>query len=224
MPKLDTRLLADVPYFAGLGAPALESLARAVVKRSYAAEEVVFLEGEASEGLYLVAYGWLKGSKIAASGREQVLRYFGEGEAVNEVGLFLETTNPATLIALEDSAIWLVPRRAILALANEDPKLLWVLTQNLAKRLLYVVGLVEELSLLPLEARVAKYLLDNADGDSFERRSWATQAELAGRLGTVPDVLHRLLRGLSEAGLIAVERQRIVILDRAGLTARSQPG
>jgi CRP-like cAMP-binding protein len=217
------RLLARVPLFTGLEPAALEILAGGAQGRAFEADEVVFFEGEVSEGLYVVASGWLKGSKVSAAGREQVLRYFGAGEAINEVGLFVETTNPATLIALEPSRVWLIPRRAILTLVAQQPGLLWPLTQNLARRLLEVVRLVEDLSLLPLEARLAKYLLEHAAGDVFERRRWATQAELAARLGTVPDVLNRILRGFADEGLVAVERQRIVILDRAGLEARTHP-
>lgn len=150
-----------------------------------------------------------------------MLRYFGAGEAVNEVGLFVEASNPATLIALEPSVVWLIPRRAILELVDEHPNLLWPLTQNLARRLLYVVSLVEDLSLLPLEARVAKLLLEHSEENVFERRRWATQAELAARLGTVPDVLHRVLRSFTEAGLIAVKRQQIIILDSVGLERKT---
>lgn len=218
-----SRLLATVPLFTGLEPDALDILAGGAQDRVYEAEEIVFFEGEASEGLYVVASGWLKGSKVSAAGREQVLRYFGAGEAINEVGLFVETTNPATLSALERSTVWLIPRRAILTLVAERPGLLWPLTQNLARRLLEVVRLIEDLSLLPLEARLAKYLLDHAVGDVFERRRWATQAELAARLGTVPDVLNRILRGFTEEGLVTVDRQRIVIVDRAGLEARTHP-
>ena len=222
---LSRDFLAQMAFFNDLEPAAFERLARAAIPRSFGADEVVFLEGEPSEGLYLVESGWLKGSKIAASGREQVLRYFGVGEAVNEVSLFLEVPNPATLIALEPTRLWLVPRQAVLEIVAEEPKLLWPLTQYLAKRLHYVVELVEDLSLLPLEARVAKFLLEHAAEDGvLARRSWATQAELAARLGTVPDVLHRVLRNLSEAGLIDVERQQIAILDRSGLEEKKLSG
>ncbi|MDT3683048.1 MAG: Crp/Fnr family transcriptional regulator [Truepera sp.] len=216
--------LRQVALFSDLEPTALEVLTRGAARRAYDANEVVFSEGATSEGLYIVEDGWLKGSKLAESGREQVLRYFGEGEAVNEVSLFVETTNPATLTALEPSHVWLVPRQAILVLAAEQPSFLWPLTQALARRLHYVVGLVEDLSLFPLEARVAKFLLEHSEDAVLERRRWATQAELAARLGTVPDVLHRVLRNLSEAGLIEVERQQILILDPAGLEARTRAG
>lgn len=220
---LSRNFLTQVAFFSDLEPAAFEVLARGAVLQSYDAEEVVFLEGEASEGLYLVESGWLKASKIAASGREQVLRYFGAGEAVNEVSLFLEMANPATLIALEPTRVWLISRRAVLEIVDMHPKLLLPLTQHLAKRLLYVVSLLEDLSLLPLEARVAKFLLEHAEEGVFERRRWATQAELAARLGTVPDVLHRALRGLSEAGLIEVTRQNVVILDLGGLEDKALP-
>ena len=48
-----------------------------------------------------------------------------------------------------------------------------------------------------------------------------TQAELATRLGTVPDVLSRVLRSLSDANLIRVDRRRIVILNRTELRNRA---
>jgi len=63
--------------------------------------------------------------------------------------------------------------------------------------------------------------LEQAEGDVLHRRSWATQAEMAARLGTVPDVLSRALRGLVEAGLIQVQRHQIQILDRQGLAAQT---
>jgi CRP/FNR family transcriptional regulator len=64
-------------------------------------------------------------------------------------------------------------------------------------------------------------LLDFAKGDAIERRRWTNQTELAARLGTVPDVLSRVIRELTKAGLIEMDRQSIRILDRAALSARA---
>jgi DNA-binding GntR family transcriptional regulator len=59
-------------------------------------------------------------------------------------------------------------------------------------------------------------------GSTLERQAWLTQAELAARLGTVPDVLSRALRILADAGLIRFDRRQISILDRPGLLQRAQ--
>ncbi len=55
-----------------------------------------------------------------------------------------------------------------------------------------------------------------------QRQRWATQAEMAARLGTVPDMVNRALRKLSEAGMINVERHQIQILDKEGLVDVAQ--
>ena len=73
-----------------------------------------------------------------------------------------------------------------------------------------------------VEARLARLLLEQAEGESVQRRRWATQSEMASRLGTVPDVVNRALRKLAEQGLIHVERHQIQILDQEGLQAVAQ--
>jgi CRP/FNR family transcriptional regulator len=83
---------------------------------------------------------------------------------------------------------------------------------------MYLVSLVSDLSLRPVTGRLARLLLDSADEDGvLHRPRWYTQAELASRLGTVPDVVQRALRELDQEGIIAVQRRKIVILDQDAL-------
>jgi DNA-binding GntR family transcriptional regulator len=84
--------------------------------------------------------------------------------------------------------------------------------------MLYLVSLVTDLSLRPVTGRLARLLLDDAVDDVLERPRWYTQAELAGRLGTVPDVVQRVLRGMENDGYIVVDRNQIHIVDRQALT------
>ena len=91
----------------------------------------------------------------------------------------------------------------------------------MADRIAYLAGMVADLSLHTVEVRLARLLLDAATEGTLVRQSWLTQAELAARLGTVPDVLSRALRTLADAGLIHVDRRQITILDRPRLTQRA---
>jgi CRP/FNR family transcriptional regulator len=86
---------------------------------------------------------------------------------------------------------------------------------------LYLVSLIEDLSLRTVEARLARHLLERASAGKLRRHRWATQAEMAARLGTVLEVLNRALQGLVAEGLIEVERHQIRIVDRGGLKARA---
>ena len=195
----------------------MHELARASNWRVYETGDVVVLEGDAQPGLYYLQFGWLKVVKLSPTGREQILRFLEPGDTFNDIGVFANQTNPATAIALEPAGVWIMQRQALLHLLETRPDFSQHVIMKMAERMLYLVSLVTDLSLRPVTGRLARLLLEDAVGDVLERPRWYTQAELAARLGTVPDVVQRALRGLENDGLIVVDRQKIRILDRAAL-------
>ena len=182
---------------------------------------VIFWEGDSEVNLYYLQYGSLKILKSSDDGREQVLRFISAGELFNEIGVLAKRPNPATAIALEESGIWLLPRQAMEAIILAHPQTALQIISNMADKIIGLVTLAADLSLKTVEARYAKLLLDQADGDVIERRRRTNQTELAAHLGTVPDVLSRVIRELTKAGLIEMDRQYIRILNRAGLVERA---
>ncbi len=215
------RVLRAVPAFAGLEPATLEFVARQAVPRHYSAGEVLFLEDEPCAGLFIVEHGWLKAVKTAPSGRELIIRILAEGELFNEVEVFAGVPNQTTVIALEPSVACAISYQDMRRLMQEHADFARVITEDLARRVLQLLALVEDLSLRSVEARLARVLLESASGGEVPRRSWATQAEMAARLGTVPDVLNRALRSLVEEGLIELDRRRIKILDRPQLAKKA---
>lgn len=218
----DAAVLSAVPYFAGLDETTRQAIARSAAPRACDAGQVVFLEAAPSAGLGVVATGWLKAIKLSADGREHILDLLGPGDAFNAIGVFAGATNPATVIALEPSRVWVFPRPFLVDLLATHPALAQAVIDDLAGRVLHLITMVEDLSLRTVEARLARLLLAHTASDSLPRQRWATQAEMAARLGTVPDVINRALRTLSHEGLIRVERRRIFILDRAGLRSKTK--
>ena len=196
-----------------LGIEDLTRLERAVVERQFGKDEVVFLEGEPCQGLYILRDGSVKIYKLSPEGREQILSYIKPGDSFNEVAVFDGGANPANVVAVEASSLWIVPRSAIVELIQANPEVALAVIQNLGARLRHLVGLVEDLSLRQVSGRLAKLLLEMADAG--ERA--LTQQEMAARLGTVREMIGRSLRHLETRGLIKSERGKIVILDRGGL-------
>lgn len=215
-------ILQAVSYFAELDDSALASVERAAIRRAYDPEQVILIEGEPCAGLYIVESGWLKAVKIGLEGREQVLQTLGPGDVFNAISVFTDAPNQATVAALEASVVWMVQRDTLLKLLDEQPALARQVVKDLAGRVMHLVRMVEDLSLRSVEARLARLLLEQADGEAVQRRRWATQAEMSSRLGTVPDVLNRALRKLAEKEMIRVERHRIQILDKDGLKTIAQ--
>jgi len=218
------QILSAVSYFAGLDAVTLESVAQSAIQKSYDADQIVLLEGEADADLYIVQSGWLKVVKLSADGREHILNFVEPGEAFNAISVFVETPNPATVIALEATIVWLVHQETMRQLLDAHPSLAQGIIRNLAGRVLHLVTMVADLSLQSVETRLARLFLDRSSEEGIiYRRRWATQSEMASRLGTVPDVLGRILQNFAAAGLIQVERRQIRILDRTGLEEKAKP-
>lgn len=213
-----------IPWLTALDEPGWADLLAAAQLRSYNPGEVIFLEGDPPTTFYLVRTGWVKAVKLSVEGREQILDFVGTGRPVNMVPVFAEQPNPATLIALDACELWTVDQSVLLSLLDRYPAMARLLIQALAGRLLHTVSLIEDLSLRSVTARLAKLLLVQTPGDEsvITRHRWATQTEMAARLGTVPDVVNRALRSLADEGLIRVERHQISVLDKGGLAAKAE--
>lgn len=214
--------LSNIPYFANLDITLIETIAQHMKVQHYDTGQVVFLEGGPDVALYIVRTGWLKAVKTSPDGREQVLHFIGPNEVFNAIGVFVESANPATVIALEPTTVWIIQQNTILKLLDQHPELGRVIIQRLAERVQQLIHMVEDLSLRTIEARLARYLIEQSTEEQLSRPRWATQAEMANRLGTVPDVLNRALRGLAKENLIQVERHQIQILDYQGLEAKAE--
>ncbi len=222
-PEILLKRLRTFDFLQGLDATSLDRLAQSATWKVFYPDAVVFWEGDLESNLYFLQYGSLKVLKTAPDGRTQVLRFIDAGEIFNEVGVLARRPNPATAIALEESGIWLIPRSALEEIVLAHPTVAMQIIENMADKIIELVTLAADLSLKTVEARFAKILLEQAEGDIIERRRWSNQTELAARLGTVPDVLSRVIRELTKAGLIEMDRQQIRILNRAGLELRAKP-
>ena len=203
-----------LPYFESLDENQLTQLAHALVERSLDKDEIVFLEGEPCQGLYLVHEGNVKIYKLSAEGREQILSNVRRGGSFNEVAVFDGGPNPANALAVEPSVVWILPRQVIIETIQNYPQVALAVVHNLGTRLRHLVNLVEDLSLRQVSARLAKLLLETATSEESQP---LTQQEMAARLGTVREMIGRSLRQLETRGLIRMERGRIVIIDRKGL-------
>lgn len=213
--------LSAIPYLANLDIGLIKEIAQQAKRQQYEAGQVVFLEGQRDVALYIVQSGWLKAVKSSPDGREQVLHFIGAGEAFNAIGVLVQSVNPATVIALEPATLWVIQQSIILRLIDEHPELGRIIIQRLAERIQQLIDMVEDFSLRTIESRLARYLIEQSSEEQIQRPRWATQAELANRLGTVPDVLNRALRNLAKDHLIQVERHQIQILNYEGLEIKA---
>jgi len=221
MIETTTQALRRSPLFAALSDDALVHVARVAARRTYAPREIIIFEGDPCQAAYLIASGEARVYRLSPEGREQVLARLGPGQAFNTVPPFQSRgVNHATVEALTPVTLYAIICQDFHRLVRECPELALAILQDFADRLDHLTNLVEDLSLRTVRGRLARFLLESAGVDRAAAR-W-TQAEIAAHLGTVRDVVGRTLRDFADAGLVRMDRQRIVLLDREGLEAEAQ--
>ena len=220
-PRASVHALYDVQLFASLSESALACIAGIVVPRGYPAETVIVVEGEPCEAAYFIIKGDIEVYRTSLQGRQQVLARLEPGQAFNTVPLFQSSgRNHASAVARTDVTLYALLKRDFPRALRECPDLALVILQDFADRLTHLTDLVEDLSLRSVRSRLARFLLQQADGTTITQK-W-TQDEMAAYLGTVRDMIGRSLRSLTDEQIIRIDRGRIVLLDRAALEAEAQ--
>lgn len=218
-------VLSQLALFNALGAETQTAILAAATLQHFQAGQVIYLEGEPANYVYILERGWVKSTRMTSEGREQGLLFLQPVEIFGDIAVFLGTTYPGTTTTLEDVDVWVLPSEKLLSLVEQYPDLALAVIRKLSERVLHYIGLVEDLSLRSVEARLAHTLLSNTELQNghliVPRREWTTFDEMAIRLGTVRDVLSRAIKTLESKGYIKVEKQRILILDAKGLADRA---
>ncbi len=208
------------------GIPGLDAAGERVIAaeaRPFAAPagSVLFRPGEACERLALLCEGVVRVRMVSESGREITLYRVGPGEAcVMTVACLLNDVRfQAEGVAETALAGVALGRRAFRALVEASPAFRETVFAIQTKRILDLIGLLEEVAFRSLEARLAERLIALAgEGGLVE----ATHQRLALDLGTAREVVSRRLKALEARGLVALERGRMRILDPRGLRTLAQ--
>ncbi len=210
--------LRQIPLFATLSENQLVRVAGMTVERHYERGDVILLEGDQGGTLCFVSEGLVKVFKTSPEGREQVLRLIAAGYTFNDVPALDGGPNPASAAAMESSAIYMIRHIELRQLIMTEPEVATAVIKTLAQALRHLVGLVEDLSLRHVTARVAKLLLEQETSPTIKAtRHQLTQQEMAAIVGTAREVVGRALKELETAGAIEMRQGRAVVLNRERL-------
>jgi len=212
--------IAGIHLFKDLPDAHLDELAMILADQVFKKGQLIFSEGDAATGFYVVIAGRVKIFKLSVEGKEQILHIFGPGAPIGEVAVFEGKRFPAHAESLEDSRLFFFPRNAFLRLIDDNPSIALHMLAVLSRRLRHFAALIDDLSLKEVPARLAAYLLylsetqKRADNLSLD----ISKGQLSSLLGTIPVTLSRILTKMSDAGLIrSIGVRGIQILDRQGL-------
>jgi CRP-like cAMP-binding protein len=215
----------DWPLLAPLTADARAAVLAAARRRSFAAGEVVFHEGDPADSMHLVEAGHLLVRVSTPDGDRATLNVLGAGDIVGELSLVHRdgaTPRSATVAALEPSTTRVLSAAAFHELCDRHPGVHRMLTDMLAVRVRELSGRLLETMYVGLDQRLYRSLLHLADvfaAGSDRPVIPLTQEHLADLVGGTRPSVNQVLQRLRAQGVIELGRGRVILLDRAILTS-----
>lgn len=193
-------------------APLAELAARARPMRVPAGTRL-FDAGQPCPGFPLVDEGSVSVSMRSPDGRRLELYRVEPGEVcvVSATCLFAHRAATATGEARTETALRLITPADFEAVCERDAVLRRYVMGLMAERLADLMALVEAVAFQRLDQRLAALLC--ARGPQLH----ATHQQLADELGTVREIISRLLRRFERDGWVVLGRERIDVTDAAAL-------
>jgi CRP/FNR family transcriptional regulator len=187
-------------------------LADAVQPMTVPAGTVLFDEHQPCQGFPFVLAGSIRVVKLAANGRELPLYKVLPGESciITSSCLLGHADYNARGVTESETTLVLLPRALFDEMLGVTAFRDFVF-DLFAERISELMQLVEEVAFRKLDQRLANLLLGKG------RQLHTTHQHLADELGSVREMVSRLLKGFADQGLVRLGREQIEILDPAGL-------
>ena len=211
------QLEAQYPVLAELPPKLREEIAAAAQAVTAPSGARLFDERQPCQGFPFVLAGAIRVAKVAANGRELPLYRVTPGETciITSSCLLGNVPYNARGTTESETVLVLLPQGLFNELLAQAPFRNFIF--NLfAERMADLMRLVEEVAFRKLDQRLAALLLGKG------RVVHATHQQLADGLGSVREMVSRLLKGFAEQGLVALGREQIEIRDAAGLRRIAQ--
>jgi len=215
------RLLAGLPLFEHVAAAQVRAVAAQSRLLNARRGETLCVRGERMPGVVAMVSGSAKLALRNPHGEEKVVRFVGQNETFGESSALLGRPSPVDMVALVDSVAAIVPAAPLLHLLELDARFARNAVRLMADRFLGLLGELEASTQRSALQRLAAYLDSLAAPAQAEDRSIVrlpvSKTALAARLGVTKETLSRLLRELTEQGLITVLKREIEIRSRSSL-------
>jgi CRP/FNR family transcriptional regulator, cyclic AMP receptor protein len=220
---LEAASLSALDLFKGLPVPCIQALEQASEVRDFRPGHVFFRTGETGQRLFLLQ-----------KGRVQTFRTWGINNGVMHKLIIAELKPPAIFGEMafvgqcmyhcsaqttEPSRICIIGRAELETLLEQHPIITRRLLDLVSERFVRVLLNLEATSFRQLLPRIAGLLLERAQGECIED---LTHKEIAQHMRVHRESVTSALGEMRKAGIIAVERKRIRVLDRLRLERASR--
>lgn len=221
----DTKNLQAVPLFNGLKEAELGDVVRLARLHKADVEEYFFYQGDPADRIFVLVAGHVKLTQLTPEGEQVLLRVIGPWTMFGGVVMARGDVYPAAAQAAESASALVWQGHDILAQIEKFPRLAVNAMQLMAANLQEFQARYRELATERVERRLARTLLRLAVQTG--RRTEAgvlidlplTRQDIAEMSGTTLFTVSRILNEWVARGLVALGRERVVIVYPHGLVS-----
>lgn len=220
---LRLKILARLPFFAGLTQAELEAVNKRFVEVGYLPGETVYASGDEAERLYVVAEGKVKLLQHGEGGRDVLLDFLTTGEFFGNLATLGAASYSDTAQVLTPSCVLSIRSDDFRAVLDQHPRLALKALEVMAERLNAANRRVLQLSSMPVDRRIAFTLLRLSQKLGREQDMGLlidvplSREALAEMTGANPETVSRVLSQMQAGGIITSGRQWIAITDQERL-------
>ena len=211
--------LKSVPIFSELDADRLKQISLLGSRKFYKKDSTILHERETGSALFVIISGKVKVSRESDDNKEVILTILNESDFFGEMAILDGLSRSASVIAIEDSELFLIQRTDFLDLLQEHPEISVALLQELTGRLRASDLRIKSLSLRDAEGKVASVIIQLADDigkikqGKVEIEKLPFQHDLSNMAGTSRETISRTLHTFAKRGLIELEGTRLTIIN-----------
>lgn len=209
-------ILRTIPFFSQ-SEEELSRLEKIISEKHFLKNEVILLEEDTPNYMYIVYSGKVKVVQLSYDGKEQILAIHKRGDYFGELALLDGKTSPATVIALEDSHVGLLSRHDFEQHLMKNEKVLREISFMLCSRLREAWLRLKVLSFADAENRVRAVLkLVSMNYGARDQRGIIitlrlTHKDIAAYASVSRETVTRLLDRLSHEGEIEFLEHNIIL-------------
>jgi CRP-like cAMP-binding protein len=188
---------------------------------------VIYFPDQPGETVLLLVRGRVKILSLTPGGREAILAFVEPGEVFGELAVLDAAPRSEYAEAVEESLTLAFPRDEIVALMARRADIALAVTKLIGLRRRRVETRLRNLLFRNTRERTAAVLLElvdshgRANGPRWEIDLRLSHQDLANLVGATRETVTLTLGQLQQAGLIRMTRRRVVVVNRAGLTAEA---
>lgn len=213
--------LKQVPLFSSFDDEQIDILSKTGIVKKFTKGCLIVNQDDHGDTLYIVISGNVKVSLLNEDGKEIVLSFLKEGDFFGELSLLDDEPRSASIIVVEDAALFLLTRGQFYQLITSYPVILKKVIKEICARLRRADEKIKSLAFFDVYERTIRVLQQLARDRGMKTKNGIevlqapTHQELSTIVGTSRETITRIIKVLKkDRSLVSYKGRRVVLRDR----------